>query len=170
MERRRTGNCTAFAPYRVRPFEFAPTLCRVRPHTFRVRPHQVEFAPWLSDIQMSWFVTKALAEVALSAFLKPYTLLVCCLRYFLIIFVLQHSICHFWFIFAFLVRKNLLKVNDSKAAGPSIKHPRDPSHSKISIHILNTVLYTFPIVLTKRICLAIKSFFIWWSFPFFSWP
>ena len=38
-------NCTAFAPYRVRPFEFAPTLCRVRPHTFRVRPHQVEFAP-----------------------------------------------------------------------------------------------------------------------------
>ena len=132
--------------------------------------HRVEFAPWLSDIQMSWFVTKALAEVALSASLKPYNLLVCCLRYFLIIFVLQHSICHFWFIFAFLVRKNLLKVNDSKAAGPSIKHPRDPSHSKISIHILNTVLYTFPIVLTKRICLAIKSFFIWWSFPFFSWP
>ena len=55
-------NCTAFAPYRVRPYEFAPTLCRVRPHTFRVRPHQVEFAPWLSDIQMSWFVTKAPAE------------------------------------------------------------------------------------------------------------
>ena len=77
--------------------------------------YRVEFAPWLSDIQMSWFVTKALAEVALSASLKPYTLLVCCLRYFLIIFVLQHSICHFWFIFAFLVRKNLLKVNDSKA-------------------------------------------------------
>ena len=39
-------------PYAV----FAPTLCRVRPHTFRVRPHQVEFTPWLSDIQMSWFV------------------------------------------------------------------------------------------------------------------
>ena len=37
-----------FAPYRVRPFEFTPTLCRVRPHTFRVRPYQVEFAPWLS--------------------------------------------------------------------------------------------------------------------------
>ena len=46
------------------PIEFTPTLCRVRPHTFRVRPHQVEFAPWLSDIQMSWFVTKALAECA----------------------------------------------------------------------------------------------------------
>ena len=32
--------CTAVLPYR-EPFEFAPTLCRVRPHTFRVRPHQV---------------------------------------------------------------------------------------------------------------------------------
>ena len=31
--------------HRVRPpIEFAPTLCRVRLHTFRVRPHQVEFA------------------------------------------------------------------------------------------------------------------------------
>ena len=38
-------NCTAFTPYQVHPFEFAPTLCHVRPHTFRVRPHQVEFAP-----------------------------------------------------------------------------------------------------------------------------
>ena len=36
------GVSAAFAPYRVRPFEFAPTLYRVRPHTFRVRPHQVE--------------------------------------------------------------------------------------------------------------------------------
>ena len=32
------------------PIEFAPTLCRVRPHTFRVRPHQVEFAPRLSHV------------------------------------------------------------------------------------------------------------------------
>ena len=39
------GVSAAFAPYRVRPFGFAPTLYRVRPHTFRVRPHQVEFAP-----------------------------------------------------------------------------------------------------------------------------
>ena len=36
---------TVFAPYRVRPFEFAPTLYRVRPYTFRVRPHQAVFAP-----------------------------------------------------------------------------------------------------------------------------
>ena len=40
--------CMGIAP-RSPPIEFAPTLCRVRPHTFRVRPHQVEFAPWLSD-------------------------------------------------------------------------------------------------------------------------
>ena len=40
----------AFAPYRVRPFEFAPILYRVRPHTFRVRPHRVEFAPRLSKL------------------------------------------------------------------------------------------------------------------------
>ena len=41
---------TAFAPYRVRPFEFAPTLYRVRSRTFRVRPHQVQFAPRLSHV------------------------------------------------------------------------------------------------------------------------
>ena len=32
------------------PIEFAPTLYRARPHTFRVRPHQVEFAPRLSHV------------------------------------------------------------------------------------------------------------------------
>ena len=35
----------------------------------------------------------------------------------------------------------------------------DPLHPKISMHILHTVLYTFPLVLTRRICLKIKSFF-----------
>ena len=43
-------------------------------------------------------------------------------------------------------------------------------HPNISIHILHTVLYTFPKVLKRRICLLIKSFFHWWSFPLFSWP
>ena len=38
----------------------------------------------------------------------------------------------------------------------------------ISVHFLHTVLYTFPIVLTKRICLTIKSFFSWWSIPLSS--
>ena len=40
----------------------------------------------------------------------------------------------------------------------------------ISMHILHTVLYTFPKVLTRRICLTIKRLFSWWSFPLFSWP
>ena len=33
-------------------------------------------------------------------------------------------------------------------------------NTNISMHILYTVLYTFPKKLTKRICLAVKSFFI----------
>ena len=39
-----------------------------------------------------------------------------------------------------------------------------------SIHILHTALYTFPKMLTKRICLSIKNFFRLWSLPLFSWP
>ena len=38
------------------------------------------------------------------------------------------------------------------------------------MHILHTVLYTFPKVLTRRICLLIRSFFCWASFSSFSWP
>ena len=37
----------------------------------------------------------------------------------------------------------------------------NPLHLDISMHILVTVLYTFPKVLIRRICLAIKSFFSW---------
>ena len=43
-------------------------------------------------------------------------------------------------------------------------------HPNINIHILLTVLFTFPMVLTRRICLRIRSFLNWWSFPFFSLP
>ena len=39
-----------------------------------------------------------------------------------------------------------------------------PLHPKISMHILHTVLYTFPKVLTRRICSKIKSSFSWWLF------
>ena len=46
----------------------------------------------------------------------------------------------------------------------------NPLHPKISLNILHTVLYTFPKVLTRRICLPIKSFLPWWPFPLFSWP
>ena len=34
-------------------------------------------------------------------------------------------------------------------------------HPNISMQILHTVLYTFSKVLTRRICLTIKSFFSW---------
>ena len=43
-------------------------------------------------------------------------------------------------------------------------------HPNINIHILLTVLFTFPMVMTRRICLRIRSFLNWWSFPFFSLP
>ena len=42
------------------------------------------------------------------------------------------------------------------------------SQFSISMHILHTVLYTFPKVLRRRICLIIKSFVIKRSFPLFS--
>ena len=44
------------------------------------------------------------------------------------------------------------------------------AHPNISMHILHNVLYTFPKVLTGRICVTIMSFFAWWSFPLFLWP
>ena len=46
----------------------------------------------------------------------------------------------------------------------------NPLHPNIIMHILHTVLYTFPKVLTRRICLTIKGFFGCWSFFLFSWP
>ena len=48
----------------------------------------------------------------------------------------------------------------------------NPWHLSICMHMLHTVLYMFPKLLTKT-CLTIKSFFYiisWWSFPIFSWP
>ena len=37
-------------------------------------------------------------------------------------------------------------------------------------NIVHAVLYIFPEVLPRRICLTIKSFFSRWLFPLFSWP
>ena len=44
-----------------------------------------------------------------------------------------------------------------------------PLHPNVSMHILHTVLYTSPKMLTRRICWTIKTFFSWWLFPLFSW-
>ena len=38
----------------------------------------------------------------------------------------------------------------------------NPWHSNISMHILHSILCTFPRVLTRRICSMIKSFISWW--------
>ena len=37
----------------------------------------------------------------------------------------------------------------------------NPLHPNISVHILHTVLHTYPKVLMRRICLTIKSLFSW---------
>ena len=42
----------------------------------------------------------------------------------------------------------------------------NPLHPNTKMHILQTVLFTFPMVLTRRIELAIKSFLNLRSFPF----
>ena len=42
----------------------------------------------------------------------------------------------------------------------------NPSLPDINMHVLNNVLYKFPEVLIRRICLIIKNFFSWWSFSF----
>ena len=39
----------------------------------------------------------------------------------------------------------------------STEYGFNPLHPNISIHSLYTFLYTFPLVLTRRICLAIKA-------------
>ena len=44
-----------------------------------------------------------------------------------------------------------------------------PPHSNIGMHILHYVLCTFPKMLKRRICVTIKGFFSWWSFPVFLW-
>ena len=41
----------------------------------------------------------------------------------------------------------------------------NPLHPNISIHILHTLLYTFPLILTRRICLTIKASLVGNHFP-----
>ena len=49
-------------------------------------------------------------------------------------------------------------------------HMLNPLHPDISMHILPTVLYIFPKMLSRRICLTIKSFFSQQSFSLFLIP
>ena len=44
----------------------------------------------------------------------------------------------------------------------------DPSHPNISIHFHHAVLYTFPMVLTRRIVCESETFFNLRSFTLFS--
>ena len=44
-----------------------------------------------------------------------------------------------------------------------------PLHPNINSHILHTVICSFTMVLTRRICQTITSSFSCWSFPLFSW-
>ena len=53
----------------------------------------------------------------------------------------------------------LAKQNGCKQE--NINQNRNPLHPNISIHILHTDLSTFPVVLTRRICLTIFSFLNW---------
>ena len=46
----------------------------------------------------------------------------------------------------------------------------NPLHPKVSMHILHTVLFTFPKVLTRRISSTIKSLTLMITSFFFSWP
>ena len=64
--------------------------------------------------------------------------------------------------------KDVLKLLNSAGANMSaqvfyyFQHSSvNPLHPSISMNILQTVLYRFPKVLTRRICLKIKSFFSW---------
>ena len=43
-------------------------------------------------------------------------------------------------------------------------------YPNISMHILYTVRLTFSMMLTRRICITIESFFSWQSIPLLSWP
>ena len=40
-------------------------------------------------------------------------------------------------------------------------------HYNIGIYTLQTVLFAFLLVITRRICLTIRSFLCWWSFPYY---
>ena len=63
---------------------------------------------------------------------------------------------HFVFLF-FIYFFNFWWLNQAKTDVKII----NPLHPNISMHILHSVLNTFPKLLTRRICLTIENFFRW---------
>ena len=51
---------------------------------------------------------------------------------------------------------------------PKVHPDLTPLHPCVIVHIFHTVFSTFPYMLTRKICLTIKSFSNWESFPLFS--
>ena len=104
--------------------------------------------------------------ILLYTILKPWFCCCCWFRYFLVaIFSLKSqtinslTTCH-----------SSLSNCYSKISNATFSWVFNPLHPKISMHILHTVLITFPKEKRRRICLLIKSFISWWSFSSFSWP
>ena len=75
------------------------------------------------------------------------------------------AVSFFWIGYHFEKFRSQVAIRKKKL----ISRPVNPLHPNISLHILHTVLYTFPKVLTRRFCLTTKNFFGLWSFPLFSW-
>ena len=67
-----------------------------------------------------------------------------------------------------MVKKSFIIIGKQQL--PYMRLPINPLHPKIRMHILYTLLYVFPKLLTGRIYLSIKVFLGWWPFPLFSWP
>ena len=71
--------------------------------------------------------------------------------------------CAFFFFFFFFKRKKAESVKECL-------RKVNPLHPNISMHLLHTVFHAFFKVLTRRICLTIKSFSGWFSFALFLSP
>ena len=64
--------------------------------------------------------------------------------------------------YSFFVKERLAMFNHALTEEWTIGNvPINAPHPNISMHILHTVLYTFPMVLTRRICLTIKTSSSW---------
>ena len=59
---------------------------------------------------------------------------------------------------------------DPRAYGDPDPYSTTTNITNIKTYILFTVLHKILMILVKRICLNIKTFHLWWSFPLFSRP